>query len=201
MRKGRFGIVLCLYPILAFACVIIGQPILCALVFGVALFAERDEWASRQTLQALVLCAVTELAQSVLLYVVDLFPKYITAFRLLGILLNILSGVIYLGAIVFSILAILRVMKDREADLPLVADLAFRAFGKRKPRPVPPMPGQFVPPYPQQGPGQPVPPPYHQPYQQGAPNQPPFHQAPPAQQPPFQAPPQPGKRPDDSNNS
>ena len=43
MRKGRFGIVLCLYPILAFACVIIGQPILCALIFGVALFAERED--------------------------------------------------------------------------------------------------------------------------------------------------------------
>lgn len=204
MRKGRFGIVLCLYPILAFACVIVDQPILCALVFGFALFAERDEWASRQSLQALILCAATELLRSVLLYVVDFFPNYVSAFYYLTILLNVVSGVIYLVAIVFSILAILRVMKDREADLPLLSDLALRAFGKRKPRPVPPMPGQFVPPYPQQGPGQPVPPPY----QQGQPfpqqGQPPFQQAPPVppvQQPPFQAPAQPGQRPDDFRNS
>lgn len=196
MRKGRFGIVLCLYPILAFACVIVDQPLLCGLVFGFALFAERDEWASRQTLQALALCAATELLRSVLHYVVDFFPNYISLFYYITVVLNIFSGLIYLAAIVLSILGILRVMKDREADLPLLGELAFRAFGKQKPRPVPPMPGQFV--YPQQGPGQPVPPPYPQgqPFRQGTPMQPPY---PPVQQPPFQAPPP--RRPDDPNHS
>ena len=33
MRKGRFGVVLCLYPILAFTGVILHQPLLCALFF------------------------------------------------------------------------------------------------------------------------------------------------------------------------
>ena len=55
MRKGRFGAVLCLYPILAFTGVILHQPLLCALFFLLALLAERDEWASRQSLQALAL--------------------------------------------------------------------------------------------------------------------------------------------------
>ena len=52
MRKGKLGVVVCLYPILGFVCVILNQPLLCALIFGFVLVAERDEWAGRQCLQA-----------------------------------------------------------------------------------------------------------------------------------------------------
>ena len=34
MRKGKLGVVVCLYPILGFVCVILNQPLLCALIFG-----------------------------------------------------------------------------------------------------------------------------------------------------------------------
>ena len=53
MRKGTFGVVLCLYPILAFAGVILNWPLLCVVCFAFALLVEKDEWAGRQTLQAL----------------------------------------------------------------------------------------------------------------------------------------------------
>lgn len=43
MRKGKLGVVVCLYPILGFVCVILNQPLLCALIFGFVLVAERDE--------------------------------------------------------------------------------------------------------------------------------------------------------------
>lgn len=74
MRKGKFGVVLCLYPIVGFACVILNQPLLCAAVFALALIAERDPWAGRQTLQAFALSAVTAVLRSVLAFVVQLFP-------------------------------------------------------------------------------------------------------------------------------
>ena len=54
----------------------------------------------------------------------------------------------------FPIVAIVRVLKDQEADLPGFSALAYRAFGKQKPRPV--FPGQMPPPY---TPGQPPYPP------------------------------------------
>lgn len=157
MRKGRFGIVLCLYPILAFAGVILNQPIICALIFGFTLLAERDEWAGRQTLQALILSAVTAVIRKVLMYVAGLFPAYsgIGLFEFFSIALNVISAIIYLLAIVVSVLAIIRVMKDQEADLPVLSGLAYRAYGKRKPQP---MPGQYPPPPFQQ----PVPPTYQQ---------------------------------------
>lgn len=154
MRKGRFGIVLCVYPILAFIGVILNQPIICALAFGVALLAERDEWAGRQTLQALALSLVT--------YIFRWFVRFVITRMDIGFILALFgaaSAMIYLLAIVASVWAILRVMRDREADLPLLADLAYRAYGKRKPRPQP-MPGQYPPPPYQPQPGQPVPPAY-----------------------------------------
>lgn len=186
MRKGKFGVVLCLYPIVGFACVILNQPLLCAAVFALALIAERDPWTGRQTLQAFALSATTAILRKVLTFVIHLFPgDYYSwgVLRYFSVALGALSALVYLLAIVVSVLAITRVMKDREADLPLLSDLAYWAFGLRKPRPVP---GQYPPPPFQQS--QPVPPPY----QQGPAGQPPY---PPYTPPKAPVPPQPGTTP------
>lgn len=178
MRKGKLGVVVCLYPILGFVCVILNQPLLCALIFGFVLVAERDEWAGRQTLQALGLSAIAVVLRELLVYSVNLFPVYIDFFHFLSTAFGTLSALVYLATIITSIVAITRVMKDQEASLPGLDRLAYRAYGKQKPRP---MPGQYPPPYgvqppyahPYQQPGQPYPPqpgPYQQPPQ--APQQP-----------------------------
>lgn len=173
MRKGKLGVVVCLYPILGFVCVILNQPLLCALIFGFVLVAERDEWAGRQTLQALGLSAIAVVLRELLVYSVNLFPVYIDFFHFLSTAFGTLSALVYLAAIITSMVAITRVMKDQEASLPGLDRLAYRAYGKQKPRP---MPGQYPPPYgvqppyahPYQQPGQPYPPqpgPYQQPPQ------------------------------------
>ena len=178
MRKGKLGVVVCLYPILGFVCVILNQPLLCALIFGFVLVAERDEWAGRQTLQALGLSAIAVVLRELLVYSVNLFPVYIDFFHFLSTAFGTLSALVYLAAIITSIVSITRVMKDQEASLPGLDRLAYRAYGKQKPLP---MPGQYPPPYgvqppyahPYQQPGQPYPPqpgPYQQPPQ--APQQP-----------------------------
>ena len=178
MRKGKLGVVVCLYPILGFVCVILNQPLLCALIFGFVLVAEPDEWAGRQCLQAVGLSAIAVVLRELLVYSVNLFPVYIDFFHFLSTAFGTLSALVYLAAIITSMVAITRVMKDQEASLPGLDRLAYRAYGKQKPRP---MPGQYPPPYgvqppyahPYQQPGQPYPPqpgPYQQPPQ--APQQP-----------------------------
>lgn len=192
MRKGKLGVVVCLYPILGFVCVILNQPLLCALIFGFVLVAERDEWAGRQTLQALGLSAIAVVLRELLVYSVNLFPVYIDFFHFLSTAFGTLSALVYLAAIITSMVAITRVMKDQEASLPGLDRLAYRAYGKQKPRP---MPGQYPPPYgvqppyahPYQQPGQPYPP-QPGPYQQ--PPQPPQQPQPPV--PPQNGPQQPG---------
>ena len=140
MRKGKLGVVVCLYPILGFVCVILNQPLLCALIFGFVLVAERDEWAGRQCLQAVGLSAIAVVLRELLVYSVNLFPVYIDFFHFLSTAFGTLSALVYLAAIITSMVAITRVMKDQEASLPGLDRLAYRAYGKQKPRP---MPGQY----------------------------------------------------------
>ncbi len=58
MKKGKFGIVLCFYPIAAFSAAILHAPLICAGLAAAAAFLERDEWAARQSLQAWMLSAL-----------------------------------------------------------------------------------------------------------------------------------------------
>lgn len=165
MRKGKFGVVLCLYPLLGFAAVILDQPLLCAAIFGFVVLAERDPWAGRQTLQALLLSMVVSGLRNVLVLGVNSLPTYLRFFYFLSLAASVVSGLIFLAGIVISIVAMVRVAREKEANLPLLAELAYRAYGQRRPAPQPPMPGQYPPPY---G-GQPPYPPYQgqAPYQPG----------------------------------
>lgn len=135
MKKGKFGLVLCIYPIVAFAAVILQAFWLAALALVVAVFLEKDEWTGRQTLQATLLAAVVWCFRtfsrqvSNMLYVPILSDIVRTAATVVFVL-------VWLGAIVLSILAILRVMKEQEADLPLLSELAYRVYGKRPVKPV-----------------------------------------------------------------
>lgn len=172
MRKGKLGVVLCLYPIVGFLCVLFHLPVVCALIFGFVLAAERDEWAGRQSLQALGLSAVSTALEQLLRAVGNLFPSYYSGFfAFLSVAFGVLAVLVYLIAIILSIAAILRVARDQEADLPVLSGLAYRAYGKRKPQP---MPGPYQAPYPPQGqPPYPPYPPQGQPFQQQPPYQPP----------------------------
>ncbi len=146
MKKGHFGLVLCAYPILAFACVILRQPIVCSIMLVLAAFLEKDEWAGRQTFQAWILSLLVSFFSEVVPWGVSLFTlSFVSAF--LSTVANVFSVIVYLAAIMLSVLAIVRVMRDQEANLPLLSDLAYKIYGKQKPRPAL---DSFPPPYPPQ---------------------------------------------------
>ena len=135
MRKGKFGIVLCFYPIVAFAAVILQAFWLCAVALAVTVFLEKDEWAGRQTLQATLLAVIVRCFRVFSTQLSSMF--YVPIFSdIIRTAATVVFVIVYLGAIVLSILAILRVMKEQEADLPLLSDLANRVYGKRTVKPV-----------------------------------------------------------------
>ena len=106
-------------PYLGFVCVILNQPLLCALIFGFVLVAERDEWAGRQTLQALGLSAITAVVVHVLHYIGSFFPSYYSGFFVfLSGAFSVLSMLVYLAAILISIVAIVRLSRDRKPTFP-----------------------------------------------------------------------------------
>lgn len=141
MKKGRFGIVLYFYPLLAFAAVILKAPWLCTLLLAVSVFVEKDEWASRQTLQAWFLSLLVSFFSNTLITMVSWvsIPFFSSA---LSVAVTVLSVIVYLGAIILSVLAITRVMKEQEADIPLLCEISYRVYGKTRPKPV-----NYVPPF------------------------------------------------------
>lgn len=138
MKKGKFGIVLCLYPILAFIFAALKMPVLCVLLFLAAACLEGDRWAGRQCLAAFFL----SLVPTVVSWIRDAFfflPEFFPFSLIRGIFGGI-DAIVYLAALVFCVLGVMRVMKDQEADLPLFSDLAFLAYGEKRPKPVAPPP-------------------------------------------------------------
>lgn len=176
MRKGKFGIVLCFYPIAAFVAAILAaatfqSPVIATALVAAVIFLEKDEWAARQTLQAWMLSALAFFVHY-LANLLRLLPQGRFFSGLFNTSSTVLSILIAVVTIVFAILGIIRVRKEDEANIPLLAELAYHAYGKVKPKPVPqypqpynpgmppmqqPMPpqGQYPPPYMQQG--QPMP--------------------------------------------
>ena len=138
MRKGKLGVVVCLYPILGFVCVILNQPLLCALIFGFVLVAERDEWAGRQTLQALGLSAITAVVVHVLHYIGEAVPSYYSGFfAFLSGAFSVLSMLVYLAAILISIVAIVRLSRDRKPTFPASPAWPTALTASRSPGPCP----------------------------------------------------------------
>lgn len=66
MRKGKFGICLWFYAALAFVLAFLQQSMLCILLLGFVIVAERDEWTSRQVMQATFLCLLGSFISGVL---------------------------------------------------------------------------------------------------------------------------------------
>lgn len=194
MKKGKFGIVLCFYPIAAFAAVILDYPLLALAITAAAIFIEKDEWAGRQTLQAsmasLTVFFVDTVIRPALLRVNIPFIPFISS--LLSTVSAVLSFVVYVAAVVMSILAIIRVRKDEEANFPLFSELAYHIYGQSKPKPATPPAPKYAAPYgvPQQPVQQPFQPQANYPQAPAQPVQPqvPQYTPPMAVQPPYEAP-------------
>lgn len=140
-KKGRFGLSLLVYPVAAFACIILKQPTLCIAVCALAIFLERDEWAGRQCLQAVCVAAILWIFGTVVPWLATLLGIIPVLGTIALIVANVLHVLIYMAAIFLSILGIIRTSKGQEADLPIFSELAYRAYGKLQPRQMPTIPG------------------------------------------------------------
>lgn len=144
MKKGKFGISLAFYGILAFVLALLKQPLLCGLLLGFVILAEDDRWTVRQVLQGFVLSLVVSCCLdigSVVGTVVSMPFQFLfrwTHYDFAGLasfVRFVFVFVIYMGALVFSVLAIMRLRKDQEANVPLLSNLSYRVYGEEKPRP------------------------------------------------------------------
>ena len=178
MKKGTFGIRLSFYAVLAFVLAFLGQTLLLGLLLGFVIVAEKDEWLTRQTMQAFFLTIAVSVVRGVLELISMLFSwiPSIGSISVSSIVLALFDWVnwaVSVVALIFIIIAVFKVLKGGEANVPLCASLANRAYGNVKEKPLYPQQPQY-PQYQQQ-------PQYQQPQypqypQQNAPQQPQYPQ-------------------------
>ena len=134
--KGNYGIRLAAYTVLAFLLSYFGSTTLLFLVLGVVLLAEKNEWATRQVLQALVLCYVGVIVRNVLNifdFVYDIPSMFVSVdvlFNVANVLVkiwrtieNLINSVVDLAVLVLVVIGIIKNLKDQDANLPLVKNV------------------------------------------------------------------------------
>lgn len=137
MKQGKFGLRLAFYAILAFVLALLNQPLLCGLLLGFVLLAEGDQWAARQVLQGFMLSLVVFFFMDIAFTFTGLIPfRFGFLFDFITGAQRVVSLLAYAASVVFAILGIVRVSRDQEANLPFFSNLAYRAFGQKKPQPV-----------------------------------------------------------------
>lgn len=128
MEKGKLGLRLSFYGVTAFILAFLGQTTLLCLLAGVALIVEKNEWASRQVLQALCLCLVASLISNVL-GVVDFIYDIPVISTIWSTIIGIVNSVVDVIVLVFCIVGLARNVSGKEADIPLASNFANWAFG------------------------------------------------------------------------
>lgn len=132
MQKGKCGVYLWFFAALAFVLALLGQVTLCALTLGFVLVVEKDEWLTRQAIQAFALAFIGSVV-SFVLSVISPITDLISIIPVIGghvhRVLGYVSDLIDLLIAIFAIIALVKVVKGKEADLPVLSGIADKAFG------------------------------------------------------------------------
>lgn len=131
MKKGKFGINLCVYTTLAFLLAYFGNTTVLILLAGAVIFLEKDEWTGKQIIQAVCLCFVQNIVNVFLgiLSPIARIPYLGTVWSLMDSLIDSLVGLLVL---VFCVVGILNTLKGRDANIigaKKFADWAYGAAG------------------------------------------------------------------------
>lgn len=132
MEKGKTGIMLPYIAVLAFVLAIFNQPLLCGLLFLAVIIIEKNDWLSRQCLQALLLTLVFSFANGVLGTLSNVFGGG-GLFGVVSALFSVLTVLVWVGLLIFAIIAIVNCLKGNDAEIPIICTLAYKAFGAERP--------------------------------------------------------------------
>ena len=128
MQKGKFGIYLWFYAMLAFVLAFLGQVLLAGLLLGFVIVAEKDEWVIKQVMQAFGLAIFASVVGEVL-DIINVFGSVPFIGSLFSTVFNVIETLVAILILVFCIIGIVRVCKGQDAGVPGFNRLANRAFG------------------------------------------------------------------------
>lgn len=138
MEKGKLGIRLSVYAVLAFILAAFGLYLGIIGLLAVVLLAEKDEWAGRQVLQALMLCLLPSVV-GIFFHVFDFmdwfgWASYGSAVYTISSIWSrfnsVINWLVNIAVYVFALIGILNVSKGKEAGIPVFSSFANWAYGK-----------------------------------------------------------------------
>ena len=138
MEKGKLGIRLSVYAVLAFILAAFGLYLGIIGLLAVVLIAEKDEWAGRQVLQALMLCLLPSVV-GIFFHVFDFmdwfgWASYGSAVYKIAVIWGrfntVVDWLVNIAVYVFALIGILNVSKGKEAGIPVFSSFANWAYGK-----------------------------------------------------------------------
>lgn len=138
MEKGKLGIRLSVYAVLAFVLAAFGLYLGIIGLLAVVLIAEKDEWAGRQVLQALMLCLLPSMIGAVfdVLGFMNWFGwgNYGSAVYTISSIWSrfnsVINWLVNIAVYVFALIGILNVSKGKEAGIPVFSGFADWAYGR-----------------------------------------------------------------------
>ena len=140
MEKGKFGITMKTYVVLALAFAILGWTVPLVLVAAVAIFIEKDEWAGEQTLAVTFLALLESgvayairLSLGFLRDILHIFSYDTAAYSIgtvIGHAVTVLITLVNIAIVLVLLIAIFSVSKGQAANLPIVSGWAKKAYGK-----------------------------------------------------------------------
>ena len=128
MEKGKFGVRMCFYTVSAFVLAYLGYSTAVFLLAGVVLIAEKNEWATRQVIQAICLLVAGNLVSSIL-NVFDFLYDIPVVGSMWGVADGLLSALIKIFVLAFCIVGILKNIKGNDADIIGARKFADWAYG------------------------------------------------------------------------
>lgn len=128
MEKGKYGLTLSFYAVMAFILAFLGQTTLCALLLGFVIIAEQNEWLTKQVIQAFFLTIFSSIVSS-LISILNVF----VGIPIIGVIISgvfgVITSIVSLIILIFVILALAKVSKGNEANIPFANKFANWAYG------------------------------------------------------------------------
>ena len=100
MEKGKLGIRLSFYAVAAFILAFLGYSTVLALLVGFVLIVEKNEWASRQVIQAFFLCIFANIVDGIL-GIFDFLYQIPLMGSVWGTAISVIDGIVSLVVLIF----------------------------------------------------------------------------------------------------
>ena len=155
MTKGKFGLNLAAIAILTFVLGFFELSIALVLLVGFAALVEKDDWLTRQTLQGLFLFLGYKVVVVAVGWFFSLLNEVFSWFNAIVVMTvfndihDVFKLIVFVLFLLLTIMAIVNLLRSKDAGIPLAGHLADYTMGIIKAKPVPQYTPPAAPAYPQ----------------------------------------------------